>query len=87
MRKKVENYFFLNYFIVLKTLKFNFDFRSISVAERIELFLLNLNPLLNKNCLKKFREIISIVSDLLYENFSLWYVYEDQDLVAASSKR
>lgn len=40
---------------------------------------------MNKKCLDKFRLVIELVIDALYENFSYWFVYENKQLVAASS--
>ena len=69
----------------MKTFDFKLDFRFDLLSEKVNIYFAYLIPILNSDIIEKFRNVAFIIQDLLLENFSEWFAYENKDLVAASS--
>ena len=71
--------------LVLKAFNFKFDFRHALLAEKLDIYFTYIIPLLNSKIIEKYKHITYVIQDLLNENFSQWFIYENKELMAASS--
>jgi len=72
-------------FLVLKAFNFKFDFRFELLAEKLDIYFAYITPILNPKIIENYRNVAYTTQDLLYENFSHWFLYENKELIAASS--